>query len=1265
MKRIIRRYKCKDCQKEMIIPEQVYKLMAERGESLPERCDECKKSHKEKVIKQVKCPYFQIERESEKNFTPFDYYKSAYTFHGDRPRPPRKIDFHPPKMRIKITDDHIEDLYKLLEKNQVVVLSSPTGTGKSIYILYRLIEQSSSYSGDFVKELLRQGQVIQTQPLSSATERIPNTIAGNLLGEPEESKIGPYKMLGLRHREKEKYSRHNLGVVVTDGSLRNWVRDGYLGQYSLIMIDEAHKRTLNIDTLLLLLKHKLSLYPHLRLIISSATINIHEFEKEFEKEGISVGIFDLSKSFQEEKNYYVHFWKGGKVVGCDCWLCQNNKIRENFWKDKKNLPQETQLPNTVATFVIEILKQTEEGGILIFLSGEAIIEKAKKLIVERKRRIDPKGEISVITVYRRLEEIVGGGEVEKRFNQQGKKRRILLTTDIAETSHTLEDIVYVLDSGYIKESQWDPETQTSSLPTVRHSQAGCKQRWGRVGRTKKGYVYCFYTEEQFNNNKEFKKQTIPEVYRSPFDDVLLNLKAGGISEIPSLIGEPLNKELVQTEIKRASKTLTEEGFIDEKGNVTEKGFEIFHIPKSSSEIALMNLADEQNCFMEMITTLPIIMPRESVISTGINLYHPLNGLLIWDPRWTARTKMEIWRIHQAFQVGCKDDLDFVTKLTYCLLKAEKKERGKEWALRHFVNYDFLKKIILQRQELIDIYQIKVKEKREKEKIREVEPDLIDRVRTVLATILPKEDIAELEKKDKSSIYKWQTKKGTKISKYCTGNWKKGDKALLTAKEKVAFDKCSVASFIVKLPKESKITNKVNLFVDQRYPVGSQVLVNKMGSKNFISKIVKLPSPIKIDYGMRTSFEMLLEDFLRSSYLPKGETIYYEKEFINNEIKEYKSEFEAIWIDERRSKSAKIVEWTEIDGYPKAIIAPIDDLLLLSKLRKNKKVGDTLRVKIEHVVRDPNDKVGWILSKTQEGLEIPVNTGDMGLSHYGYGLERIKGKWLDLQIKEFESVMRRPRLSNLAKIMEDLGKIRGEILSAKKNTLSLEGYVEEIEEDGEKVIAVVPRELGIIHFFEIKSGTKGGIPKEEFPYLKIGEKVTISLSIRKGEDRKCYINLFRDLQDHEIKSYPWGRDFYDNEKNTVFFPYGIKENQLEYWEAPQELKEALIKISWRHIFDSKINFREEYKLLEKGEIIEGKVIKIMKYSDTGKIAGVQVQIKKEDVKVIGFVPYSELYEKTKSWIKEVSRVDQVEEAMNFKVTKSGPIILSQKKIIKNR
>ena len=525
MLRKVKHYLCKDCGQEFAYAEKSYQLKGEKGEDRPERCEECREEHG-RGLGRVKVSYF-LSSEEDISASAFNFSQIGHTFHGERKLKPEEKEADWSKMRVSITAEDIRKFYQKLKENQVVVVVGQTGSGKSTLIPRHLLEPPEGYEGDFTDWICHQGQIIVTQPLIAATEFISQTITE----KSGYSSPGKGQIIGYRHgseigREGEKFDDWNLLGFATDGSLRNWMREGKIGQYSVIMVDEAHQRTLNIDTLLMFLKNELAKIPSLKAIISSATINVEEFVRTFEREGIAVTLFKIPG--EKKEKIYVHYWKDEKPVkNCHCWLCQSPAKRREFWQTQRETIKEFELPEVITNILLKILEETKEGSILIFLHGEVAIENTVWRIQEAKKRIDPQNKIPVISVYRRL----GSREVERRFKQKGEKRRIIVATNIAETSHTLDDIVYIIDSGYIKEATWDPETQISTLPSQYHSQDGCRQRWGRAGRVQDGYIYCLYTKEQF---EKFEVHTPPEVVRSNLEEVFLVLKTAGLTEIEKL-----------------------------------------------------------------------------------------------------------------------------------------------------------------------------------------------------------------------------------------------------------------------------------------------------------------------------------------------------------------------------------------------------------------------------------------------------------------------------------------------------------------------------------------------------------------------------------------------------------------------------------------------------------------------------------------------------------------------------------------------------------
>ena len=1144
------KYRCKDfgknseCKGEVIISKRVHRLMAERGESLPERCDTCRKMHRSGkretrqsyIPKDINLPLSKVSR--------FNFSAVAFTPHKDRNQTQCFIKPDSSEMKIKITDDHIKELYEKLERHQVVVLASPTGTGKSVYVLYRLLEASPDYQGRFVKDLLRQGQVIQTQPLSYATECIPETVSSKMLGE---SCVKPMGVLGIRHRGRKDYSRHNLGVVVTDGSLKNWIRDGDIGQYSLIMVDEAHKRSVNIDNLLSLLQYKLPLYPHLKVIIASATINIDEFKNAFERNGISTGILDLSLTLEEKINYHVHYWKGPSVKNCDCWLCANDSVREKFWKKKGEPPEEAELPAIISSYILEILQNTEKGGILAFLTGESVIEKTREILEEKIKRMPAlRNKVLVLPIYSRL----GEAEVSKRFNYNPEAKRVLLTTDIAETSHTLKDILYVIESGYIKQFQWDPEDMTSTLPTIRHSQAGCRQRFGRVGRTQKGYVYCLYREEEFKST--FKMQTTPEIFRSPIDETLLTVNASGISQEPQFIGAPDNRSKFNSEIKRANSVISSEGYTDEIGNITDEGLDIFRVPLSPQKKALLDLADEQGCLLEMITFLSMLETVKSDPRTGAESYNVRNGLLVWDPRWTATTKMNVWRVHEALKTGCMDDLDFVLKLAYCYLDSKEKGKEAQWIEQNFLNQTAFEDIFEFQKSLLQIFLSKAEDRQ----LRKINLVLVSKIRLILSSVL-KDRLVSISKSPTGnlvySFHEDQDPRGI-IPESCVGVWQDGDNALLitATKKKSIFNgrqkPVSNACFLARL--ESSKSSLDDNAADQKIFVGSKVSVGGNEGSNYIENILQKPPQINVEYGEKLDFAMIMDDYLPKGFKP---SIKFDDAEAREKFQEFKSKINLIWQDDRRDKEAKIIGWRIIDNSICAIAVPFDEKSIIRRVMEQEKA----KVRINKVFKSVQDKKGWILGETKEGFEIPIECSDLSLSHLISGMKYLEGSWLELDVKSV-NVQDRPLLSNIEKIIKELEVLRDEIISS--GEIELDVIVDSINDTKNFVMLFTISESNSVYSFSTKLRF---IPE----WLKIGDKVSIIVGVKDGRSYEyCY------LEDYQSESMPEEQDWeYDPESEQLFFPYFLDQEKVKYFDIDEEDKERIIKKSWLFGFRCRINF----------------------------------------------------------------------------------------------
>ncbi len=1225
-------YRCKSCQNMVVISTKVLEYMTEKGESLPERCDKCRKSRR-KDKREIRISYFR-QLPSRRVMIPSLYCRSNYASHGDRSYTEIPESKEESGLRVRMTDDHIEQLYEKLEKNQVVVLASPTGTGKSVYVLYRLLDPPPQYQGSFIDDLLHQGQVIQTQPLSAAVERIPEVVSEK---ELKQSSVKPLGILGLRHRGREDYDNHNLGVVVTDGSLRNWIRDGHIGRYSLIMVDEAHKRSLNIDSLLALLQYKLPLHPHLKAIIASATINIKEFKNAFENKGIDTDVLDLSQDLEEKTDYTVHFWQDGPKKDCDCWLCRKEKIRKNFWKFMESPPEEGQLPQAAASYVIEILKNTKTGSILVFLPGEAVIERSRELIEEKIVNIPGGNKIPILPIFSRL----GEEEVSRRFNKKGKVRRVLLTTDIAETSHTLDDIVFLVESGFIKQSQWDPESLTSTLPNIRHSQAGCKQRFGRVGRNAKGYVYCLYSREQFN---AFRDQTVPEVFRSQADEVLLNIKSAGIRDNFSFIGENANDHAFGYEMDRSLSSLFQGKYVDDQGNVTEDGLESFRIPLTIQKKILLDTADHQGCLEEMLALISSLETDKGEARTGAESSHPMHGILVWDPRWTAETKMRVSKILDALQIGCRDDLEFLLKIIYCFKRSREEGKDKDWATKNFVNNSALQEILDKYLEIREIFLAKA----ENRSPREIDLTRVSKLRLILSEILKGREV-EIKGSEKGLIY--QLKENEKVTGFisdaCAGNWQEGDRAiLLTATKKKGLvngeeKMVSVACALMKPDINSDFTPE--LFPDQIIPPGSRLLVYPKGGKYYIGKLLQAPTQLRVEYGEELDFAMLMDNYLRADYVPQ---INYRTEEIAENFNNINRKIEVRWKDERKGKKALLRGWKRNNGNIFAIAEPFD----INQSLKEIISAGRIRIRIKGVFQSYQDPRGWVLTETEDGLEFPLDIGEISLSYFGNALKLLEGTWLTLPVidKNLEGF---PIFSRLNLFLDDLKEIKLE--AEKYGQKEMAGFVEKIDRDRNKVIVYTWQNPEIIHFFTVFSKS---IPQE----LSKNSQIPITVSLRK--DDRCY--MFKKLKTYERSSLPAEKGWeYDENLECLHFPFFLTMEDLETWEASDQDKEKIVKHSWTYAFKTNFDYAKAGKSLNEGDVVDAEIDRIMTYKQSGNISGLTVKILRENIKLNGFVPLGEMALKNEQ--DPEKDLPQMGDVLTFLVInvdrEKGKIILSEKKL----
>jgi ATP-dependent helicase HrpA len=441
-----------------------------------------------------------------------------------------------------------DEICELIQEHQVVVIAGETGSGKTTQLPKICLQAGCG----------RRGLIGHTQP-----RRIAARSVGSRLAEELKTTLGD--KVGYQVRFSDQSNRNSLIKLMTDGILLAEIqRDRYLSVYDCIIIDEAHERSLNIDFLLGYLKQILPKRPDLKLIITSATIDVEKFSKHFD----NAPVVEVSgRTFPVDIVY-------GDI-------------------DQTSLD----LDQLIIERLLEIESLKKQGDVLIFLSGEREIRETSLAI--RRAQIP---HLEVVPLYARL----SLAEQRKIFSPH-KGRRVVLSTNVAETSLTVPGIGYVIDAGRARLSRYSYRTKVQRLPIEAISQASANQRAGRCGRVQKGICYRLYSEEDFASRSEY---TDPEIIRTNLAAVILQMlhaRIGDIRDFP-FIDMPDSRM-----INDGYKLLEELQAVDKKGALTRLGKTLVGIPLDPKFARMLIEASKLGSLSElmMITTgLSIQDPRE-------------------------------------------------------------------------------------------------------------------------------------------------------------------------------------------------------------------------------------------------------------------------------------------------------------------------------------------------------------------------------------------------------------------------------------------------------------------------------------------------------------------------------------------------------------------------------------------------------------------------------------------------------------------------------
>ncbi len=445
-----------------------------------------------------------------------------------------------------------EDIMNAIRDNQVVIIAGETGSGKTTQIPKMCLDLG----------LGAKGLIGHTQPRRLAARSVAERIAEEL-GQ----KIG--ETVGYQVRFTSEVGEHSAIKLMTDGILLAEIQnDKLLRRYSTLIIDEAHERSLNIDFILGYLKRILPQRPDLKVIITSATIDPERFARHFSPSYVpGKGIVDENLSAEEREIAEAILPDDAPPIIEVSGRTYPVEIRyrpldeEDYLSDDEI--EDDHDPTDGILDAIKELSKEAPGDILIFFSGEREIRDAKDAI-EAMVAKSPRLNYEVLPLYARL----SLAEQHHVFSP-GSRPRIVLATNVAETSLTVPGIKYVIDTGTARISRYSARTKVQRLPIERISQASANQRSGRCGRVSDGIAIRLYSEEDFNSRPEF---TDPEILRTNLAAVILQMIAIGVVREPGDISRfPFVQPPASRAINDGVNLLRELGALTERPRGPRKG----------------------------------------------------------------------------------------------------------------------------------------------------------------------------------------------------------------------------------------------------------------------------------------------------------------------------------------------------------------------------------------------------------------------------------------------------------------------------------------------------------------------------------------------------------------------------------------------------------------------------------------------------------------------------------------------------------------------
>ena len=528
----------------------------------------------------------------------------------------------PPDLPVSARRD---DIAEAIRDHQVVVVAGETGSGKTTQLPKICLALGRGEPGS-----KGGGMIGHTQPRRIAARSVAERIAEELGTELGDT-------VGYQVRFTDRTSKQSRVKVMTDGILlAELQRDRDLRRYDTIIIDEAHERSLNVDFLLGYLKRLLPRRPDLKLVITSATIDPERFAAHFaDAQGRPAPIIEVSgRTYPVEVRY--------------------RPLLEESYDDEEGEPVQRDQTEAIEAAVDELLADTS-GDMLVFLPGEREIRDTADALARKAE--GPRG-FDIVPLYSRL-----SAAEQHRVFERHTRRRVVLSTNVAETSLTVPGITAVIDTGLARISRWSTRTKVQRLPIEPVSQASAQQRSGRCGRVEAGIAIRLYSQEDFEGRPEF---TEPEILRTSLASVILQMTSLGLGQVEQFpfVDPP------DTRAVRAGVQLLEElGALapgrDDRRRLTGVGRKLARLPIDPRMARMILEADRLGCLREVLVItagLSIQDPRERPVEQRARadqlharFRDPRSDFLAWLNLWRHLKTQQKEMGSSAFRRLCRQE----------------------------------------------------------------------------------------------------------------------------------------------------------------------------------------------------------------------------------------------------------------------------------------------------------------------------------------------------------------------------------------------------------------------------------------------------------------------------------------------------------------------------------------------------------------------------------------------------------------------------------